>query len=173
MRKRCKAKCLFPLYCSEYSDTWCGRFCELCNNPWIEKLKSSCQIMEGFELKVIWTWMEFYSSAKFCSKALGMFCGNRCIAYLVFFLPFFLCTFYLQLSIFHLLPVLLSTAGVTFHPFLQYSPHTNHGNRLSAVSIYRAHSTDFLLRMKFHAFLPQSSCMKHVQWIYTNFRMKN
>lgn len=89
MRKRCKAKCLFPLYCSEYSDTWCGCFCELCNNPWIEKLKSSCQIMEGFELKVIWIWMEFYSSAKFCSKVPSVGCWGCFVEIAVLLIWFF------------------------------------------------------------------------------------
>lgn len=115
---------------------------------WTGKLRSSCQIIvEGFELKVMCIFMEFSSSfAKFCCNVPNV--GHqRCsveiteLLIFLFFLSFIfpLPFFNIQFKNVHLLRLLLLTAGVTFCPFFQYSPHTNH--RVCVVSHVYSQST--------------------------------
>lgn len=77
--------------------------------PWIEKLRSSCQIaVEGFERKVMWILMTFsYGSAKFCCNVpsinhwgCDMEITEWLIQFLGFFVPFFLCPLTLSLKFF-------------------------------------------------------------------------
>lgn len=98
-----------------------------------------------------------------------MWYGNYWLLIRFFFYSIFPLPSYTQCKIFHLLPVLLSTAGETFHPFLQCSTHASHQTccqpRLDTEPTARASCTE---RNFMH------SCHRaHEQWIHTNFPMTN